>query len=150
MAESFVEKELLENGAYVLKTAGTSMRPLFKEGRDTVIIERAEHPLKKYDVVLYRAGEGRYVLHRVLSVCDGYYIIRGDNTFVLEKVPFDEVVGVLTSFHRGKSFHRVSEFGYKLYSRFWNFIYPIRALFRGLRLFLGRLYRKIFKRKGSK
>ena len=149
MAESFVEKELAENGAYILKTAGTSMRPLFKAGRDTVIVEKVAAPLKKYDVALYRGGEGRYILHRVIAVREGYYIIRGDNTFVKEMVSFDDVVGVLVSFRRGDKLSSVNDFGYKVYSRFWNFIYPVRAFLHNFRIFLGKIRRKVFRKKGN-
>ena len=149
MIETYVEKELRENGAYILKTAGTSMRPLFKEGRDTVIIEKAANPLKKYDVALYRAAEGRYILHRVIAVRDGYYVIRGDNTYVKEKVDFNDVVGVLVSFRRGEKLHTVNEMGYRCYSRLWNFIYPVRAFWHNFRIFLGKIRRKVFKKKGS-
>ena len=140
-----VEREIEENGAYVLKTSGASMLPLFKSGRDIVIVSKPTHPLKKYDVALYRGAGGRYILHRVIRVNEGGYVMRGDNTFYNESVGASDVVGVLTAFIRGDKRHEISELGYKFYSRLWHFIYPIRLFFEKCK----RLWRKIFK-KGKK
>ena len=145
-APSNVEKELIENGAYMLRTAGRSMKPLFKNARDIVVISKKEGRLKKYDVALYRWHDGKYVLHRVIGVRNGGYIMRGDNTFIKENVKEEDVVGVLTSYIRNGKKHTTEEFGYRLYSRFWHFIYPIRAFFRKIRIALSRIYRKIFKK----
>jgi len=150
-AEAFdyttVERELENNGVYASVTRGNSMEPLFKTHRDVVIVKRIDCELKPYDVALYRGNDGNYILHRVLKVKDDYYVIRGDNTFAKEYVPKCEVVGVLISFNRKGKEHSVSEFGYKLYSRLWRFIYPIRCIKRFLRRLAGRVYRFFFPRK---
>lgn len=98
------------------------------QNRDLVIIETFEGRLKPYDVALYRRGK-QNVLHRVLSLGDGVYYIRGDNTYTIETVPEGNVLGVLTGFVRKGKQHQVTEPGYRFYSRFWHFIYPLR-LFR--------------------
>ena len=147
---SGIEKELSEHGVYATNTSGVSMRPLFKTHRDVVVIKKAEGELKKYDVVLYRSytnGEHVYVLHRIIGVKDDAYVIRGDNTYVKEYVPKEAVLGVMISFNRKGKRHTVDESGYKAYSRIWNFIYPIRALYAKCRRFAGRVYRKLFKRR---
>ena len=129
------------------------MRPLFKTHRDVVVIKRAEGELRKYDVVLYRSrlkGEHVYVLHRIIGEADGKYVIRGDNTYSKEFVDKDSVIGVMVSFNRKGKRHTVDERGYKIYSRVWNFIYPIRLLYVRARRFLGRIYRKLFKKKTNK
>ena len=140
-----IENELQKNGVFASNTLGCSMQPLFKTHRDMVIIKRAEGALKKYDVVLYRDMKGRYVLHRIIGVKKDYYIIRGDNTFVKELVPKDRVIGVLAAFRNKKRRKTVDAFSYKLNSRFWNFIYPLRALKRKIRIALSKIYHKIFK-----
>lgn len=120
------EDLLRSDGKLVYKTKGRSMEPMLRQNRDLVIIEVPSSCLKKYDVALYRR-EDKYVLHRVIGVEDGYYRIRGDNTYAVEQVPFDNVIGVLTSFNRKGKLHSVSERGYRFYARFWNAIYPLRA-----------------------
>ena len=104
------------------------MEPLFRTGRDMVVIKRAEGEMKKYDVVLYRGAGGEYILHRIIKVRDDLYIIRGDNTYSKEYVPKDAVIGVLTSFNRKGKSGSPASFSFKLYSRLWNFIYPLRYM----------------------
>ena len=122
------EEILSRDGRLIYKTRGVSMQPMRYQNRDLVIIETFEGRLKPYDVALYRRGK-QYVLHRVLSLGDGVYYIRGDNTYTIETVPEGNVLGVLTGFVRKGKQHQVTELGYRFYSRFWHFIYPLR-LFR--------------------
>ena len=102
------------------------MQPMLYQNRDLVIIENFEGRLKPYDVALYKRGR-QYVLHRVLSLGDGVYYIRGDNTYSIETVPEVNVLGVLTAFVRNGKQHQVTERGYRFYSRFWHAIYPLRV-----------------------
>ena len=141
-----IERELSENGFFVSNTLGVSMQPLFKTHRDMVIIKRPDRELRKYDVVLYKDKAARYILHRIIKVCEDFYVIRGDNTYAKEYVPKENVIGVLTSYRNKMKRHSVEDFSFKLYSRFWNFIYPLRYLKRKLRIALGRIYKKLFKK----
>lgn len=124
---SVFEELLSKDGKLVYKTKGSSMRPMLRENRDLVVIVPPVSRLLKFDVAFYRRGE-QYVLHRVIGSEDGYYRIRGDNTFSAERVPDKDVIGVLTSFRRKGKTHAVTEPGYRFYARFWNAIYPLRAL----------------------
>ena len=136
------EDLLREDGRLVYKTKGTSMEPMLRQNRDLVIIEVPFSCLQKYDVALYKRGES-YVLHRVIGVEDGYYRIRGDNTYAVERVPFGNVIGVLTAFNRKGKQHTVTERGYRFYAQFWNAIYPLRAVWRKLRTLLVRAAKKL-------
>lgn len=130
------EELLARDGRLVYKTKGTSMEPMLRQNRDLVVIEVPASRLKKDDIALYRRGEN-YVLHRVIDVKEDRYLIRGDNTYTLENVPDRAVLGVLTGFVRKGKQHSVDEGGYRRYVRFWNAIYPLRAVcFRCRRLFV--------------
>lgn len=126
---SEVEKALDEHRIYASLTKGVSMRPLLRTHKDTVIVEKCSSPLQKYDVALYKVGEN-YVLHRVVGIdkkrCE--YLIRGDNTYRLERVPFTAIVGRLTAFVRSGRYKTVEAVSYKIYSRIWTFLYPLRFL----------------------
>lgn len=130
-------------GVYASSTKGKSMRPLFKTGRDAVVLKKVDKEIKKYDVVLYQDASGKYILHRVIGKKDGVLIIRGDNTFRREYVKEESILAYLISFNRKGKHHDVGDFGYKFYSRVWNFLYPIRFLFYKFKL----LVKKIIKKK---
>ncbi len=141
------EDILARDGKLVYKTRGVSMEPMLRQNRDLVTIRVPSSRLKRFDVALYRRGDD-HVLHRVIKVRDGYYLIRGDNTFCLETVPDDAVIGVLTGFVRKGKKHEASDRGYRTYVRFWHAVYPIRALGFRLRRLAGRAARKLgFRRK---
>lgn len=136
------EEILSRDGRLVYKTRGVSMQPMLYQNRDIVVIETFEGRLKPYDVALYRRGS-RYVLHRILSLGDGVYYIRGDNTYTIETVPEKNVLGVLTSFVRNGRQHQVTEPGYRFYSRFWHRIYPLRVFRMRLRSRLKKLLARL-------
>ncbi len=121
------EEILSHDGRLVYKTKGTSMLPMLHQNRDLVVIVPPAARLKKFDVALYQRGH-RYVLHRVIEVRDGHYLIRGDNTFALELVPDSAVIGILTVFTRNDRQFSVTDVRYLRYVRFWNRIYPLRYL----------------------
>lgn len=123
-----IEQSLATNGVYVTKTRGCSMRPLFKTHRDAVMIVPPARPLRKYDVVLYTYNGEDYVLHRIVGFKGNVCLIRGDNTFVTERVSKDKIIGVVVSFNRKGRRYDMTEPSYKIYARLWNFIYPIRLL----------------------
>ena len=136
-------------GVFASGTLGRSMRPLFREGKDVVFVQKSEYPPKKYDVVLYGRG-GKCVLHRVIKKNGEMNIIRGDNTYVLEYVKDSEILGILMEFDRGKKHHTVKERRYKVYSVIWNFIYPIRRSVVFFKTLPRRIWRKFFKKRGTK
>lgn len=140
-----IEDELEKNGVLVTNTKGKSMCPLLKPHCDAVVLKRVDKEIKKYDVVLYRDFAGRYVLHRVVAKRDDVFIIRGDNTFKKEFIPQNDILAYMVSFNRKGKRHTTDGFGYRFYSRFWNFIYPIRFLWRKFRSLLGKIKRKILK-----
>lgn len=131
---STLEDLLKQDGRLVYKTKGSSMRPMLHENRDVVVIDAPVGRLSKYDVALYRRGP-QYVLHRVVGVLDDGYLIRGDNTYDLERVPNGAVVGVLAGFTRKGSHLEVTDRRYHAYVRVWCAAYPVRrALIHGVRL----------------
>ena len=129
-----IEQQIAENGFYISTTVGISMRPMLRNRRDRVIIRSTDGGrLSKWDLPLYKRPDGKYVLHRVIEVRDGYYVIRGDNTYAKEHVPDDWIVGVMTEFYRGKRHVLATNRGYRRYAAFWQTVYPLRLPFHWLR-----------------
>ena len=140
-----IEALLARDGRLVYKTRGMSMEPMLRQDRDLVIIEVPASRLKKYDVALYKRGP-QFVLHRVIDVREGYYLIRGDNTYALERVPDAAVIGILTGFKRKGRDWSVNDPAYRRYVRFWCGVYPLRAALERL----NRLARAVARRLGLK
>lgn len=141
-----IEDVLKEKGVYIGPTVGVSMLPMLKNRRDTIVVKCKTERLKRLDVALYKRGEA-YVLHRVLRVVDGGYIIRGDNCYVDESVPEDAVIGVLTEFFRknkhivctDEKYIRYAEKRLKTY-KFRRFFVRIKGK---IRAFGGKVLRKL-------
>ena len=94
-----IQEVLQQTGKYIGPTVGTSMLPMLKNRRDTIVVHAKTTRLQPLDVALYMRGDA-YVLHRVLALTEKGYIIRGDNCYYDEVVPEEAVIGVLTEFFR--------------------------------------------------
>ncbi len=148
--ENNIEDILEKSGVYASVTVGNSMFPLFKMHRDMIVVKKPCFRLKKYDVALYRIN-AKYILHRVIGVdeCKGVYIIRGDNTYIKEYIPFEKVIAVLVSFNRKGKHHDVSDKSYRIYSVIWCAAYPIRYISNTCIHLAKKVFRKIFKKKSE-
>lgn len=145
-----IERQIAEQGFYVSTTVGCSMRPMLRNRRDRVIVlPIGDERLKKYDLPLYRRPDGKYILHRIIGVRDGEYVIRGDNTYAKEYVPDAWVLGYVTEFYRGKRHVLSSARSYRFYARVWNLIYPVRCVFHAGRSFAARVWHKLKPKKYS-
>jgi len=142
------EELLARDGKLVYRTKGVSMEPMLRQNRDLVVIRVPASRLRKYDVALYKRGKD-YVLHRVIGVGEDHYLIRGDNTFAVETVPDDAVIGVLTGFQRRGREHSVTDPGYRAYVRLWDGLYPLRALWARGRRLAGRAVRRLKRGEGA-
>lgn len=143
MSSASFEEILGKCGTLVYKTEGESMRPLLVQGRDVVIISRCNRPLEKYEVPLYRVGEKHY-LHRVIGFEEGGYLIRGDNTYRIEHIKKEAVIGVMTGFIRKGKRYSVTDPAYRRYVRLWVApFYPLRLVLRKCRSALGKLRRRL-------
>lgn len=120
---------------------GISMLPMLRQGVDCVILSPAPEKLRKYDIPFYRRDDGKFILHRVVEVGETYTCI-GDNQFELEEgVRHDQVIAVVSGFTRGEKEHRVSEWSYQFYCRFWHYLRPLRHLYRRGKGWLGRYFK---------
>ena len=134
--DSFVGADiaLKEKSEVAVLTSGISMRPMLREHRDVVIIERVNRPLKVNDVPLYRRPNlSSLVLHRIVKVRrDGGYVIRGDNLLLNEyDVKDEDIVGVLKAFYRdGKYYDCATSVPYKFYIFFNRATFGFRVLRR--------------------
>ena len=140
------EDVIERDGRLVYTNVGDSMRPLIRQDRDILIIEKPRGRLKKYDVPLYKRDSGQYVLHRVLKVRPNDYVICGDNRYSKEYGITDRhIIGVLTAVVRNGKEMPITDWRYKAYVHLWCDLFPLRALILKARRFpkwLKRRYEK--------
>ena len=140
---SIIEEELAKHGSYASCAIGESMRPLLVTNRDVVIIEPIHKEPQKYDVILYRGADGRYILHRVVGKRVDCYVTRGDNTYVNEFVPEAAIVGIMTAFNRNGERTNITDKKYIRYSKRRVLFYPFRKCYVKVRALLGKIKRKL-------
>lgn len=142
-------EELEKHGYYLSVPKGISMRPMIRSKQDVVEIRVPKEPIRRYDLVMYIRGEEMQgVIHRVLHVKDGYYIIAGDNCWQKEYVRFDQVKGIATRFYRGGRWHDVKEAGYLAYVHLWSDLFFIRRPLFYARDMGKRVIRRLRRKKG--
>ena len=94
-----VIREVIESGGeFELYPRGTSMLPLIREGRDSVMLVAPPEELSVCDIAFYKRDSGKFVLHRVVGAKDGLYTMCGDNqTWLEEGIRRDQIIAVVSS-----------------------------------------------------
>lgn len=138
-------KEIIEEkGFYIGTTMGTSMMPMIRQGIDTIKLVKPRDRCKKYDVILFKREDGKYVLHRIVGVKKNSYDLCGDNQYIIEHgITDDMIIGILDGFYREEKYISNDDIKYiKYYKRVvrTRWIRYIKGMSR-------RAFNKIFKRK---
>ena len=130
-----MEETLSAGGTVKLPITGTSMLPLLVAGRDNVVLKKADLPLRRFDLPLYRRKDGAFVLHRVVAVeKDGTYTMCGDNQWVKEPgIPGEQIIGIVVEVERKGELISVRSFRYRTYVRVWHALLPVRKYLVKLR-----------------
>lgn len=122
------EDVIERDGRLIYTCIGDSMYPLIRQSRDFLVIEKPNGRLKKYAVPLYKRDNGQYVLHRIIKVRNGDYVICGDNRYCIEYGITDRhIIGVLTAVVRNGKEISMTDWRYLLYVHLWCDFFPIRA-----------------------
>lgn len=120
--------QLIENGhTATIVARGNSMRPFIEDGRDKLVLGRADS-IAEGDVVLAEVSEGCFVCHRVDKVAGGMVTMRGDGNVVgTEVFPKEKVRAKLIQVVRnGKTYTLTTSRAWKLYSAIWPRLLPVR------------------------
>ena len=122
-------KETLQNGGTVeLPITGTSMFPLLKAGRDTVII-KADSSFQVGDIIFYRRDDGHFVLHRIVGVDENGYVLCGDNQTMLERnITEKHIIAKVIEIHRDGKIISVDDPKYLRRVDFWIKALPHRRV----------------------
>ena len=97
MNKNKFEDVIAEQGRLIYTAEGDSMFPLIRP-RDLLVIDAVKKPLAVNDVPLYKRDNGQYVMHRIVKIERGKYVMKGDNRSECEKGIRDRhIIGVLTA-----------------------------------------------------
>ena len=101
-----IEATLAAGGCFRLWPRGGSMRPLLREGVDSVLLYPPKD-LAPLDIVLLREESGRFLLHRIVSLCEDGVTLAGDALSTTEG-PFPQgmVLAKVGCIYRGERAYR--------------------------------------------
>lgn len=137
-----IQEILEQDGVWISTTAGTSMWPMLRDRRDTIVVRPVEGSLRPYDVALYRR-DNAYILHRVIKATASGYRIIGDNCMAYEEVPESNILGRLDEFWRGERRCDPRSDAWLLYARAWHALLPIRKVLKRIQFAAKRVAQKI-------
>ena len=111
------EPVISSGGEFRLFHKGTSMRPLLRQGIDSVILV-APTDIKKNDILLYRRANGQFVMHRAVKIKKDEYIMCGDNQRWLERgITRENILAKVKGIYRDDTYFELDNKKYKRYVR---------------------------------
>ncbi|MGN0634348.1 MAG: S24/S26 family peptidase [Oscillospiraceae bacterium] len=136
----FIEKVISDGGEFRIFPRGTSMLPLIREGKDSVVLVKKN--IKPGDIVLYRRKNGEFVLHRVVKESGGVYVMCGDNQLTCESgITSDMTIAAVKRIYRSEKEINTDGVLYRAYVFVWKSFFLRRVYFK---------LRKIFGRSGRR
>ena len=112
--------EQLENdGYFTFSPTGNSMEP-FISSQDSVTLCKADN-LKKYDIVLCKNDNNKYILHRIIKINkQNDFYIRGDIQLLIEHITSNNlIIGKISSYaHKNKTITKFDTFNVRLWNLF--------------------------------
>lgn len=125
---SLISEQLRDGGSVRFSPNGTSMLPFIVQGRDEVVVKKADGRLKKYDIAFYRRENGSYILHRVVKFDKNKnYIFRGDHQFEYEYgINDSNIIGVVEKVYRAGKCIKATSLKFKLWAVFGSLYFRMR------------------------
>lgn len=139
-----IRLQLETAGQANLTVTGCSMLPMLRQHRDSVILVPVEGQLRPGDIALFQRENGRYVLHRVITVSKSGYLFCGDNQAELEEVSQQQLIAQVAGYVRKGKKRRMNGVGYRLYRWSRVRLFFMRKYYIALRRRLGRLRQRLF------
>lgn len=124
-----VQDLLLHKKLVKIKITGNSMYPFLRHGIDSIEIRQVNNEdLKKYDIVLIKKIDNRFVLHRIISLDSQNIFILGDAQLKTEG-PFNysQVIGVVSGIYRRNKYISTANWMYLKLVKYWMKLIPFRT-----------------------
>lgn len=124
-------------GEFRIYPQGTSMLPLLREGRDSVVLEKPSGRLKRGDIALYRRKNGSYILHRVIRAENDLSMCGDDQLSVENGIKQEQIIAVVSRIYRDDKLLPQKNILYRCYLVMWRSFFLRRVYFK-LRRMLGK------------
>ncbi len=109
-----------------MRVSGISMTPILHNIKDSVVLSKADK-VKKYDIVLYKRANGKYILHRIIGRKKGAFVMAGDFETDKEYPVYENmIIAKVISFRRNGKDYTPEDFVIRLYSVLWVLVFPVR------------------------
>lgn len=118
---------LLAEGKEVRFTpSGVSMRPFIEGDQDSVILKALTRPPRRGDILLAQTqtlcGQTTYVLHRLIRIEGGTYVLQGDGNLAgEERCALGDIIGRVARIETPKGHRKLLTRG-----RVWYALRPVR------------------------
>ena len=131
-SEELIREVVESGGEFELYPKGTSMLPLIRQGKDSVILVSLPDEIKKGDIPLYKREDGSFVLHRIVRVeKDGTYTMCGDNQTELERgIKKEQMIALVAAVCHGEKRVNVNKLSYRAYRFLWRSFAIRKAYFK--------------------
>lgn len=100
-------KKLLLGTTIKVHVRGESMEPVLREG-DIITIRKKEY--RKGDILLFIYEGKELLVHRLLKITDNYCYCKGDNSFRLEQISKNDVLGAVEAINENAVLNSSLEF----------------------------------------
>ena len=142
-----MEEVLNSGGEFKIISGGTSMLPMLRDKKDTIILIKNPSRLKRGDIPLYKREDGSFVLHRIVKVKDDIYTTRGDNHYISEyPVHHNQVIAILTAYIKNGKRIECTSVKHKIYSFYVLNFLPLRFVLKRSKKLLSKIKHKLIKK----
>ena len=109
-------KDVISSGGeFRLFHKGTSMMPLLRQGKDSVVLV-APNNIQKNDILLYKRANGQFVMHRAIKIKKDEYIMCGDNQYEHERgIKKENILAKVKGIYRGDDYFETDNREYQKY-----------------------------------
>ena len=94
-AEHYLLKsQIQERGQVQIIVSGYSMMPTIEDGTKIIVSEKKIYELG--DILVFsNIVSKRLNVHRLVMKCNGFYYCKGDNSFAIEKITVNNIIGAV-------------------------------------------------------
>ncbi len=128
-----VAEEMMHQGFGIrFIVSGSSMWPLIRHNRDSVLLKASIRPVRVGDIVLvcFESPKTKYLLHRVIRICGGNMLeTAGDNcTGADGMIETRQIIGRVEIIYRGPVTIDCNGIAWRILFRIWCLCFPLRGI----------------------